>query len=167
MPSSRSFAVLLALTLALLVPAGRGFACPGALPDEPAPPPRIELVKRAAERKPNIVYAVVEKAIGAYSSGEQRRRVRILHSYKGNMRTGQRLWTIVSQVRSECAPGQPAEIEALEGSYGLLLLPDIRDGDPPLEMPEFLSLDDARNLIRAGIIRSARETGPRERSAKR
>jgi hypothetical protein len=149
----------LVLTLAPLVPAGGAFACSAALPGEPAPPPRIELVKRAAERAPNIVYAVVEKAIGAYSSGEQRRLVRILHSYKGTMRAGQRLWTIVPQARSECAPGQPAEIEALEGSYGLLLLPEVREGDPPLDMPEFLSLDDARDLIGAGIIRSARETG--------
>jgi hypothetical protein len=34
-------------------------------------------------------------------------------------------------------------------------------------MPEFLSLDDARELIGAGIIRSARETAPAETPARR
>jgi hypothetical protein len=153
---SRNFVKAPAILIALIV-AWPAFACPPALPDDPPPPSRAELVRSAAERSPNIVYAVVERAIGAYRSGEQRRLIRILHVYKGELRVGQRLWMNVRGGGSECAPGQPAEITALEGDDGVLLLPAYREGGEPLALPEFLDAKDANDLIRAGIIRSARD----------
>jgi hypothetical protein len=149
----KSAFVLLALLFA--TPA---FACPPSLPDDPVPPSPAELLRNAAERSPNIVYATVERASGAYHSGEQRRLVRILHVYKGDLHVGQRIWTKLALGSTECGGGQPAEITALEGAYGILLLPAWREGDEPPYLPGFLDASDADVLIRAGIIRSARET---------
>ena len=148
----RYFVVFLAL-----ISASPALACPPWLPGDTPSPSRAERLRSEAEGIPNIVYAVVDEAVGAYQAIEQRRLVRIIHVYKGDLRAGQRIWMTLRRGSTECGGGTPAEITRLKGDYGILLLPAYRDGGDPLEMPEFVRASDAEILIRAGVIRSARE----------
>jgi hypothetical protein len=148
----RYFIVVLAL-----ISASPAVACPPSLPTDAPPPSRAELLRDAAEGAPNIVYAVVDEAVGAWQAIEQRRLVRIIHVYKGDLRAGQRIWMALRRGNTECGGGTPTEITRLKGDYGILLLPAYRAGDDPPQMPEFLDAADAEMLIRAGVIRSARE----------
>jgi hypothetical protein len=142
------------IALLALATAAPGFAClpyPG--DNEPT---RAERVREAAAGAPDIVYAVVDREMRAPSAlGGELRRLRILHVYKGGMRAGQHIVMHISNATSMCDPRPPASMIATRGAYGVLLL---YPHDAPIPFPDFLDPMEVEDLIRAGIIQSARGT---------
>lgn len=139
------------LALLALATAAPGLACLPPIGNEPS---RTERVLQAAAGAPDIVYAVVERAMLAPRrlSGELR-RLRILQVYKGGMRPGQRLVMHISAATSMCEPRPPASMIATRGARGVLLIYP-RGGNDPIPFPEFLWPSDELDLARAGIIPS-------------
>ena len=140
--------------LIALATAAPGFAClPYAGTNEPT---RAERVRQAAANAPNIVYAVVNRAMPAPAAlGGELREIRILHVYKGDMRPGQGIVMHVSGASSMCDPRPPVSMIAGRGAYGVLLLYRT-GGGAPIPFPDFLTPIDVEDLIRTGIIQSAR-----------
>ena len=150
-----------ALLLSCLVPAAAR-ACPPP-PQDYVPPTREEWLARRVADAPAIVYAVVERPIGR---GDVDYRtdvfsgvpgtIRILHVYKGALRVGQRLSLFGISWDTDCGSFHYDARLGRTGAYGVLFL------DPVAARPEgypftgFLPETDVADMIRLGLIRSAR-----------
>jgi hypothetical protein len=149
----------LAFLILLAAAASPSRACP---PPEtgPNPPSPDEMLRNRAAQAANIVYATVERSIPAWRrdlGAEELGMLRILHVYKGTLRAGQ-LIPIYGQVSQNDCMYEYDHAAAGRGHYGLLFL-DRWNGSDPLVFVNFEAPGMAGNLIRLGIIRSARRTG--------
>ena len=121
------------------------------------PPGPDEILRRRAEGAANIVYAVVERSLPPWReslTGEEMGMLRILHSYKGALRAGQLIPMYGEVSQNDCMYEYDHEA-AGRGHYGLIFL-DAWNGRDPLPFQRFERPEVAQDLIRLGLIRSAR-----------
>lgn len=154
--------LLLALLASCLVPAA-AVACP------PPPPGYVpmtpeQLLRYDVDHADAIVFARIERAIGhgevdPYTddfTGDPG-TIRILHVYKGDLRVGQRLRLYGQSFETDCGSYHYQSRAGRTGMAGVLLLHfGPGSGRNPQIFPEFRPEADVREMIRLGLIRSAR-----------
>jgi hypothetical protein len=140
-------------------------ACPPP-PTGYVPPTREEALRGDVERAQAIVYAVVETSIGAgerdFATGEFSGRagiVRVIHVYKGDLRPGQRIPMYGLSYDTDCGSLQYAPATGRFGAYGVLFLHHPVEGRLPLPFSGFRPEADVAEMIRLGLIGSARSGG--------
>ncbi|MGQ0660976.1 hypothetical protein [Sphingosinicella sp.] len=153
--------------MALMV-LGCGAAAPACPPPPPGyvPPTREEALRRDVATAQAIVYAVVESPIGDgdldFATGAFTGRagtVRILHVYKGELAVDQRVALYGLSYDTSCGSLRYAPETGRRGAYGVLFLHHRVEGGRPLPFTGFRPQADVAEMIRLGLIRSARPAG--------
>jgi hypothetical protein len=153
--------------MALMV-LGWGAAAAACPPPPPGyvPPTREEALRRDVRAAEAIVYAVVESPIGdgaldfgtgAFSG--QAGTVRVLHVYKGDLAVGQRVAMYGLSYDTSCGSLRYAPETGRRGAYGVLFLHHRVEDRRPLPFTGFRAQADVAEMIRLGLIDSARAGG--------
>jgi len=140
-----------------------GWACPPPPPGY-VPPTREEALRRDVATAEAIVYAVIESPIGDgaldFGTGVfsgQAGTVRVLHVYKGDLAAGQRVAMYGLSYDTSCGSLRYAPETGRRGAYGVLFLHHRVEGRRPLPFTGFRAQADVAEMIRLGLIESARE----------
>ena len=151
------------IALAALGAASSGWACPPPPPGY-VPPTREEALRRDVATAEAIVYAVIESPIGDgaldFGTGVfsgQAGTVRVLHVYKGELAAGQRVAMYGLSYDTSCGSLRYAPETGRRGAYGVLFLHHRVEGRRPLPFTGFRAQADVAEMIRLGLIESARE----------
>ena len=153
------------IALAVLGAASSGWACPPPPPGY-VPPTREEALRRDVATAEAIVYAVIERPIGDgeldFATGAfsgQAGTVRVLHVYKGDLAAGQRVAMYGLSYDTSCGSLRYAPETGRRGAYGVLFLHHRVEGRRPLPFTGFRPEADVAEMIRLGLIESARAGG--------
>jgi len=144
------------VALLLLAAAAPTMACPPPPPGYQRPSPE-EALRGQVMGAPNIVYAVVERAIqgeGSAPAGATPGHIRIMHVYKGGLRTGQRIPMYGLLARTDCGNIEYSREGARQGAYGILFL-RAWNGHDPVPFVSFESQATVDEMLRLGLIQSA------------
>ena len=154
--------LILLAALAAAVPAA---ACPPPPPGY-VPPTREEALRRQVATAEAIVYAVVETSIGPgeldFATGDfsgQAGTIRVIHVYKGELAAGQRFPMYGLSYDTSCGSLHYAPETGRRGVYGVLFLHHRVEGRRPLPFSGFAAEADVAEMIRLGLISSARANG--------